>query len=201
MVKETSEDKLLAVIESHAASEKNKEVAVFKKDKGDESKKKWIHFLSARIFNKILAGACAVITIFFISDFSYRHIALRNSFMEMMSGKDQPSAEGKNIPQLEINFPDIVSSAEKRNMFSLVLPDGTAPVIVKTEADASAILSNLKVAAVIWSEENSQVMMEDVKENKSFLLKEKDVVNGFTVKTIQKNSVILEKNGKEWMLR
>ena len=91
--------------------------------------------------------------------------------------------------------------AEGRNIFSLSPPEKEVPAPAKATMDISALLEDLKVVAIIWAGEGSQVMVEDMKKEKSYSLIKGDVINNFRVKRINKNFVILERDGKEWMIR
>jgi len=68
MDKVTSEDKLLAVIENHAAAENKKKSSENSNNKKFAWKEKFPELLKPRILNKVFAGLCLCITLYFVFD-------------------------------------------------------------------------------------------------------------------------------------
>lgn len=112
-------------------------------------------------------------------------------------------AAGDDGKALDINaFQDV----SKRNMFFPVAKKPVDSTAVKQSEVISEAVKPLKLVGVIWSD-NPEVMVEDAKENRTYLLKKSDTFGQqkFKVKEILRNSVILEIAGvegeNEWELR
>ena len=123
----------------------------------------------------------------------------KNSYQKQ--GKGEKAAAQEDSPVLDVDLKESLKLAEGRNIFSLSPPEKEVPAPAKATMDISALLEDLKVVAIIWAGEGSQVMVEDMKKEKSYSLIKGDVINNFRVKRINKNFVILERDGKEWMIR
>ena len=108
----------------------------------------------------------------------------------------------KELPESEslsnIEFREAISEIRKRNIFSLSFLEHKS--IKETDVESELQVSDLKLVGVIWSE-NPQVMIEDTKSKKTYLLNTGDLIGNVKVKKIQRESVILEAEGQEWVLR
>lgn len=69
-----------------------------------------------------------------------------------------------------------------------------------SSADIAEKISNLKLVGVIWSN-NPQVMIEDVKGNRTYLLSIGEEMGEIKVKKIFMDKVVLEIEGQEEELR
>jgi len=201
MDKVTSEDKLLAVIENHAAAENKKKSSENSNNKKFAWKEKFPELLKPRILNKVFAGLCLCITLYFVFDFYHRNTQLKNHFVKIRQDTGRKAVVKQDDPALNVDIQKSLGLAERRNIFFLILPEEKKPGRTKMAIDISKLLDNLEVVGIIWAGKNSQVMVEDKKENKTYLLRQGDNINKFRIKRINKDSVVVEREGKEWMIR
>jgi hypothetical protein len=147
--------------------------------------------------NRILFVISGLLTLFFVYNLLSGSKALNASAIFPSAGES--SAIAKLIAQGEGGFlpiKDYLGEINKRNIF---LAPGENPVAQQQADQPPAIaavsesIKNLKLVGVIWSS-NPEVMIEDMKENRTYLLKKSDVFGQLQikVKNINLNSAILE---------
>jgi type II secretory pathway component PulC len=156
-------------------------------------------YLSLRLVNKAIAGLCGFLTVFWIFDFMRINSNLSQRFEQIAQAPAVASAQAKETPLTLVSYEEITSEAKRRNIFTLL------PAPPKTEADGSPAdiaekISNLKLVGVIWSN-NPQVMIEDVKGNRTYLLSIGEQMGEITIKKIFMDKVVLQIEGQEEELR
>ena len=90
----------------------------------------------------------------------------------------------------------------QRNIFALPPPVDQQPVVKKAEPSPvlTNLKSNLKIVGIMWSEA-PQVMIEDSKDNRTYLLNRGSTIQGARVKEILKDRVILSYDDQDVELR
>jgi hypothetical protein len=110
----------------------------------------------------------------------------------------EASALKENIaPALDMDINNIFSNAGGRNMFT-ASPRGAEAEAVS--AESAMQMPAVKVVGIIWSD-NPQVMFEDAKEQKTYLLSAGDKIGGLTIKSILQDKVIVTDGKTERELR
>ncbi len=207
MDKLSSDEKLLKIIEG---TDKVKSFPQF----GIKAKAKKAHpqllNLSLKDFtlqnvNKGLFVIGGILTVYFLYSFMSGTVEAKRvilpppvknlDFVKFVAGDDGGAVDK-----------DVFQDVSKRNMFFLVSKKPVDSTVVKQNEAIFEIVKSLKLVGVIWSD-NPEVMVEDAKENRTYLLKKADIFGQqkFKVKEILRNSVMLEIAGvegvNEWELR
>lgn len=207
--KMTPEEKLLKVIENPpgatnifipsgklakspalSAGPRAFDVAVFSKDY-------LLPHLTLQTVNKILIVLAVSVTILWIVNFTRSYSTLQDRFCRIQQNSSSivsDSAQSLSGPE---SFAFDGSAAAKRNIFSM---SPEQPDSVLAQASPDQFLSAIKLVGVIWSD-NPQAMIEDTKEQKTYLVGTGDQVGQFTAKKILSDRVVLENNGREYQLR
>jgi len=211
MNKESSDEKLLKIIEGTdkvqsfpqaGFRQKNKKVGpgAFKPRLGNIKLAK----LTLQNANKWLYAVSAALTLYFLSSFITMVVSENKMILPYPTGNlELPKFAGPG----ENETPDLSAflAASSRYMF---FPAGRkySPAEIKPDEDILAAVNELKLVGIIWSD-NPEVMIENTKENRTYLLKKPETFGSgrFRVKDIGRGSVILEitagKEIKEWELR
>lgn len=157
-------------------------------------------YLNLKTVNAVLVFLGGVATVFLVLDFwigSPRLLALEH--LAAMAKK-------QDIGDLTISQLDPLSAyleeATKHNIFSL--PPVPAPVAPgqppAPTAQLTSMTENLKVVGIIWSDA-PQVIIEDSKEGRTYLLNRGSRIKDARVKEILKDRVILSYDSQEIELR
>lgn len=204
----TPEERLLKIIESPGIqkarvylSDKAKAINiknVISWIKGFRFDKNIIKKFDLRRANKAVAFLCGFITLFWIFDFVRVSSSLGNRFQKTLQTSNVTAVEEKNITLPMVNIEEVQVQAKRRNMFTFL------PTPVKAEAgttpEISALIVDLKLVGIIWSN-SPQAMIENTKEQRTFLLSQGEQIGQVTVKKIFQEKVILEVGGEEQELR
>lgn len=162
-------------------------------------------FVNLNNFNKTLFFAGGLLTLYFL----YSFISGARSY----NGSTIPSGKTgtgilKAVTVQESKFldrKDYVQMINKRNVFLAQELKGTAATSANM-VSLQDLLKDFKLVGIIWSS-NPDVMIEGMKENRTYLLKKGDTFgdNKFKVKDILENSakieVTTEEGAKEYELR
>lgn len=95
-----------------------------------------------------------------------------------------------------VDLKEAIKDISRRNIFSSL---AEKPEAVPSR-EIELTIANLKLVGIIWSA-NPQAMIEDIKENKTFLLGAGEAVGNFKIKKILRDRVIIGKDEQEWELR
>lgn len=207
MDKSSSDEKLLKIIEGTDKVKSFPHVGIKAKAKKAKPQLIKISFkdFTLQNVNKGLFVTGGILTVYFLYSFMSGTVEgkrvilpppVKNlDFVKFVAGDD-----GKVV---DVNaFQDV----SKRNMFFLAAQKPVDSTAVKQKEAISEVVKSLKLVGVIWSD-NPEVMVEDAKESRTYLLKKSDTFgqDKFKVKEILRNSVILEIAGvegaNEWELR
>lgn len=86
---------------------------------------------------------------------------------------------------------------KKRNIFSLIPVARTEGGDVIGDREE---IAEFRLVGILWSDA-PQAMVENVQEQKTYLVARNDAIGNFRVNEIKRDSVVIEKNGKVWDLR
>ena len=202
----TPEEKLLKIIESGQA-EKRKPPGVLNKTQGKKKNlavwfqsirinKDTLKFFNLQSVNRIIIAVCILITVFFIFDFFRFNIQLKNRFAYAISGMAGVAPENEKPIFPELNTADILNQVKARNIFTF-FPE---KIQQTQQAVDSEMISNLKLVGIIWSDK-PQTMIENTKEQKTYLLSTGENIGEVKIKKILRDKVVLSLEDKEWELR
>ena len=204
----TPEERLLKIIESPGIqkakvyfSAKAKAVnlkAVISQIKNIRFDKNIIKKINLRLANKIVVSLCGFITLFLLFDFFRVGGNLRSRFEKTLRASKVAITEEKKVALPNVNIEEVFAQVTRRNVFTFL------PAPSKAEAsqspDITGIISNFKLVGIIWSN-SPQAMIESAKEQRTFLLSQGEQIGQVRIKTIFKDKVVIEVEGKEQELR
>lgn len=199
MDKTTSDEKLLKIIEGTAAVKPVQKVGLKTKDK---TKKPLLFGLKFNFKNLALnlhnlnRGLFILAGLLTLSFFYTMISGAKKVGIDLIFPLAQESlAISKLITQAGsgfLNREEYLKEVNKRNIFlpfsqrAAGSPEGQSP-------DFLELVNNLKLAGVIWSS-NPEVIIENIKENRTYLLKKGETIGqpGLKVKDITRSCAILE---------
>ncbi|MDD5431550.1 MAG: hypothetical protein PHO70_00965 [Candidatus Omnitrophica bacterium] len=207
----TPEEKLLKIIENPQSTEKNMEVPPERAKKQFNLKdfvaglktlqgnKNLSQFINLRTANKIIIVFCGILTIFFILDFIKLGANSKKRLEQVKAEAAIYETKDDMLKKQEANITDTIALAKKHNIFTYTpsAPVGTPP---KIAPEMGEIVSSLKLVGILWSDK-PQAMIEDSKDQKTYLLSTGDQLKQLFIKKILKEKVILGKDQLEWELR
>jgi len=205
----TPEEKLLKMIESPGSAKgkialglKNPALSIkefsnwFKSLRIDKNALKSI---SLSTVNKGMMGLCVILTAFFIFNYITARVSLDERLTQVKVGATAYSVDEEKTSIPVVDIKSVIATAKKSNMFTF-LPVSSRPRGGSSN-EASQEIGDLKLVGILWSN-NPQAMIENAKENKTYLLNSGDQLGEFKVSEILKNKVvILNKDGEKWDLR
>lgn len=206
MVKDniTPEERLLKIIENPGPQRRR--TIVRPGQVSAASFKSWLKYLrinkdilkqiDLKTVNKIVAAVCVVVTIFWIVDFFMVGASLKKRLEQIRTGTVSLAPEAPKIEDSQVNLGDVIVQSRRRNIFTLLPPQ---PPVSKG-AEATLAAGTMKLVGIIWSD-NPQAMIEDSREQKTFLVGAGENIGEFRIKTILRNKVILLKGDEELELR
>jgi len=142
---------------------------------------------------------CAILTTFFIFNYITSRINLDERLIQVKAEATAYSVDEEKMSLPAVDISSVIATAKKSNMFTFL------PVSSREKGGsskpASQEMGDLKLVGILWSS-NPQAMIENAKENKTYLLNSGDRLGEFKVNKILKDKVvILDKDGEEWDLR
>ena len=166
--------------------------------KGLRLDKNIIKKIDLRLANKMAASLCGVITLFLLFDFFRVGVNLKSRFEKMLQASQSAIKEETRVALPNINLEEVLAQAKRRNVFTFL----SAPA--KAEAslppNIAEIISNFKLVGIIWSN-SPQAMIENAKEQRTFLLSQGEQLGQIKIKKIFQNKVVIEVEGQEQELR
>ena len=203
----TPEEKLLRILEGPSPLKKKPKVPIKNRVKEIKNLGIWLKRLrinknslkqlDLRTANKILSFLCAFFTFFCIFDFITVDKALKNRLTKIKQQTASLPQDNNSFSISSADIKQIVSQTRKRNIFTLLEPK-VETIVTTSLAD---MIKSLKLVGILWSEENPQVMVEDTKETKTYLLSVGEMLGELQVKKILKDKVIVGKDDVEWEIR
>ena len=156
--------------------------------------------------NKAIAGVCVVFTIFWIFNFAREDFVLKERLEKIRIGAAGSLYKEENSLSMGANIGELMVSAAKRNIFKWPSQGNEAAQVStgqtpkqKAPAEAGAT-GNIKLVGIIWTD-NPQAMLEDAKEQKTYLVSAGDNIGDLKIKKILSDKIIVSKGGQEWALR
>ena len=208
----TPEEKLLRIIEAPPGAARAMgprrrlqdfkfSLEFFKTKYGPKAVEKARALLNLRSLNVLLVVLSVGATVFLVFDFLMG--------MPRSSVLDRIEASGKKIKAADLTIEGLEPLAiytqeiTQRNIFSLPepppapAPAAQAPV---PSPEATELTTNLKLVGIIWSDV-PQAMLEDSKEQRTYLLNRGASIKGARVKDILKDRVILSYDNQDIEIR
>ncbi len=153
----------------------------------------------------MIACACVVFTIFWIFNFAREDAAFKERLEKIKAEAVGSVYKEENAPSMGANIGELMANVAKRNIFKLSSEENQAQVpISQTSRQRSTagagIPGDIKLVGIIWTD-NPQAMMEDTKEQKTYLVSTGDNIGDLKIKKILSDKVIISKGEQEWELR
>ena len=205
----TPEDKLLKIIEK--SSEQGRPIArEIQRQRKKINIKRWFSsfkntgisklkwkapVLSLRLANRILLITALLFTFFFIFDFIKGRMRMDERFVSISALPSDEVRRAGERPSAKADLAVSLKEAKKRNIFTLT-PQATAV----ERNDPQKEIRDLKLVGILWSK-TPQVMIEDTKDKKTYILKAGEDVSRWKVKGIYRDKAILADESGEWELR
>ena len=201
----TPEEKLLKIIENPATAQKRKALPDIKSTAGALTD--WIKRLlpggegkeafrvDMRTINKALAVICVCVTLYAVIYLITEGSDLSRKFSKIISGGNIQAVREKAPPEAAVKTEELVAGVNQRNIFTLAPKE--KPI---ERADLSGGAVELKLVGILWSD-TPQAMIEDTKDQKTYLVSKGDKIGSVSVKDILVNKVVLTKDQQEWDLR
>ena len=156
--------------------------------------------INLKIINKIALALCVILTVFFVFDFiSFGSISLKK-ISKITAEAAVPEVKAKKISFQKINFTETINLSKKHNIFSFLPPVENSEQANNVPPEAQQVITNLKLVGIIWSD-TPQAMVENTKEQKTYLISAGDKIDMLNVKKVLRDKIILGKDEKEWELR
>ncbi|MCK4994978.1 MAG: hypothetical protein KAS13_08055 [Candidatus Omnitrophica bacterium] len=211
--RETPEDKLLKVIDNPAAGKKIRG-NIFKKNmsytaelrlwlgsffKGEKN----IKFLKSKIFKNLLIGVGVCLTAFLILDVNMCRVKFEKRFFQINNEATKTSKYLEEKKELRVELDQSLAEAASRNIFTFIMPEKKTREEAQEQPETiiSESLKKLSLVGIILTGDSSQAIIEDVENLKTYLVVAGDKIDIFDVFKVQKDSVILKKDKKEWLLQ
>ena len=154
--------------------------------------------INLRLANKIVASLCGLITLFLLLDFFRVGVNLGSRFEKTLQASKSAITEERRVAIPNVDIEEVLAQAKRRNVFTFL------PAPIKAEAslspDITEIIANLRLVGIIWSN-SPQAMIENAKEQRTFLLSQGEQIGQVTIKNIFKDKVVIEVEGQEKELR
>jgi len=213
----TPEEKLLKIIENPQAERRKSPGANMGRGTGQKrgpgtgvsawlSKyridKNTIKNLSLKTINKMVLVLCCIFTLFFIIDFISMGSSSVKKLSKLAAEAAAPNVKEKKMNLIEASLTDTINLSKRHNIFSFLPPVGASSIAQAgtMPLEVEQLINNLKLVGIIWSN-NPQAIIENTKEQKTYLLNAGDKLNILDVKKVLKDSIILGKDNQEWEIR
>ena len=145
-------------------------------------------------------GGCIFLSVFLAVDYNQQRIKREQRLSAIIDKKYGLDSADEWPYFLRTEVSDNLQKIKGRNIFSTIKVDKNQ-YVKKSRVDPDKWIEDLTLVAVIWSEINPQVMIEEKKTAKTTLLNTGDRIGMFTIKEIQADSVVLKKDNQEWTLK
>lgn len=143
----------------------------------------------------LLVVLCIVLTAVFVGYFLY---ASEKAGQDLRRIETAPVGSGVRFEKTAgADFTRVQFLLKKRNIFSLVPVARTEGGDVIGDREE---IAEFRLVGILWSDA-PQAMIENVQEQKTYLVARNDAMGNFRVNEVKRDSVVIEKNGKVWDLR
>jgi len=214
----TPEEKLLKIIENPQADRRKSSGTNMGRGTGGGPKKgpgtgvgAWlskiridkntIRDLSLRTVSKMVLVLCLIFTIFFIIDFISMGSSSAKKLNKLAAEAAAPDIKVNKTAIKDVGLVEAINLAKRHNIFSFLPQTAGIPTQASTmPVEIEEIIKNLKLVGIIWSN-NPQAIIENTKEQKTYLVNGGDKMSIMDIKRILRDKVILGKDNLEWELR
>jgi hypothetical protein len=131
-----------------------------------------------KVWNKILMVASAILFVYLSADFMLRRLDLKQ-FIKRASSQKARNFEREVSPEVK-PFLYYLEMVQRRDIFAPVKLEGAENPQEETKKELAAILKELKLVGISLSGD-PEVIIEDMKANKTYFLKEGDSINNFKI--------------------
>lgn len=145
--------------------------------------------------SRLLMALCVVLTGVFAGYYTHVNAQAGRHFRKVQVSPAQ-GVFTADADEQGADFGRIAFLLKKRNIFSLASSGASEGGSVIGDREEVA---EFRLVGILWSD-RPQTMIENVPEQKTYLLNQGDMIGNFRVKDVLKDKVVLEKNGKVWEL-
>jgi len=163
--------------------------------------KNTIRDLSLKTVSKIVLVLCLIFTIFFIIDFISMGSSSAKKLNKLAAEAAAPDIKENKTAIKDVGLIEAINLAKRHNIFSFLPQTAGIPTQASTmPVEIEEIIKNLKLVGIIWSN-NPQAIIENTKEQKTYLVNGGDKMSIMDIKRVLRDKVILGKDNLEWELR
>jgi len=163
--------------------------------------KNTIRNISLQTVSKMVLALCLVFTIFFIIDFIRMGSSSEKKLSKLAAEAAAPDIKENKTAIKDVGLVEAINLAKRHNIFSFLPQTAAIPSQASTmPVEVEEIVKNLKLVGIIWSI-NPQAIIENTKEQKTYLVNGGDKMSILDIKRILRDKVILGKDNVEWELR
>lgn len=164
--------------------------------------KNTIRNISLKTVSKMVLALCLIFTLFFIIDFIRMGSSSAKRINKLTAEAATPDIKENKTAIKDVNLIEAVNLAKRHNIFSFlpVTSSGIPTQGSTMPVEVEEIVKNLKLVGIIWSN-NPQAIIENTKEQKTYLVNGGDKMSILDIKRVLKDKVILGKDSAEWELR
>ena len=150
-----------------------------------------------KAWNKVLAVAAVILFVYLSADFTLRRLDIKQ-FTKKVSAEKGRSFQ-QNVTADVRPFLYYLEMVQRRDIFSPVKLISAENPADEAKKAMATLMKNLKLVGISWGSE-PQVIIEDMKDNKTYFLKTGESVSGFKIDVILRDKVILEFDGQKMEL-
>ena len=125
-------------------------------------------------------------------------VALEYYRLQKINEGKEAITEEKKVTIPNVNIEEVLAQAKRRNVFTFLPEPSQAQASLAP--DITEMLSNFKLVGIIWSN-SPQAMIENPKEQRTFLLSQGEQIGQVKIKKIFQDKVVIEVEGQEQELR
>ncbi len=157
--------------------------------------------ISLKTVSKIVLALSVIFTLFFIFDFVRMGSVATKKLNKLAAEAAAPELKEKKAVNMDVPLVQALNMTKRHNIFSFMpSTPGMAARSSSIPVEIEEIVKNLKLVGIIWSN-NPQAIIENTKEQKTYLVNGGDKVSLLDVRRVLRDKVILGKENVEWELR
>lgn len=159
--------------------------------------------IGLRVVNAGLAGLCGVLTLVWLVDLFNARREFRGRLEAVERNVPIEPVGARKEPPPPVNLTQLIDDATNHNIFTFVPTkiEAAIPAVPPAGPDDNG-LQDLKLVGIIWSA-HPQAIIEQAKEERTYLLSVGEAVGPLTIKQIFQDKVIFGQEGGDqtWELR
>jgi len=150
-----------------------------------------------KLWNKALALAAVILFLYLSADFMLRRLDLKQ-FTKKAAAQKTRNFEQKVTAEVR-PFLYYLEMVQRRDIFAPIKLRSADNPEDETKKALATMIKDLKLVGISWGKA-PEVIIEDIKANKTYFLKAGDSISSFKINAILKDKVILESEGQKMEL-